>query len=35
MEALNRQALRVLKLFGNDEVKHVSRLPSARSRNIS
>ena len=24
MEALNRQALRILKLFGNDSVKHVS-----------
>ncbi len=34
MEALNRQALRILKLFGNTDVKCV-RTTSAPSRNIS
>lgn len=34
MEALNRQGLRVLRLFGNNDVTAVRR-PSARSRNIS
>ena len=24
MEALNRQALRILKLFGSDEIRHVT-----------
>ena len=35
MEALNRQAMRILKLFGNTDVNACHAPPSARSRNIS